>query len=356
MKRLLHLGAWGRNYGDRAIQWAMREAIGADCSVVPFDCQRTQWTTVQQAEAVNRDYDAILVGGGGLLWDKPELQSVSGWQWQVTPDFLEALRIPVVVWGIGWTAFPTLEDWTGKHPAFAPTVGWLAEHAAAFTVRNPETRDHLAALGIQTDRVQVVADPALGAPWEPWRGGSDVLALCWASDKQAWRWTEGTRGEAVALHAVAAAASALGLRIRVVPHIAGLDERIATMLRLWGARVENLEATCPDLYPASCERVREWASAAYGDARVVVSMRKHGVLIPAGMGAPVVGLGQLAEVGHLARQIGVPMIHEGDDADTVLHLIRDAKPVAAENVTWARQCNALLAETLAGITGGDRDG
>jgi len=352
MTRLLHVGAWGRNYGDRAIQWAMREAIGSDVTVTAFDCQRTQWTTVPQAEAVNRDYDAIVVGGGGLLWDKPELNSVSGWQWQVTPAFLGALRIPVVVWGIGWTAFPTTEDRTGQHPRFGETVGWLLRHAAAFTVRNAFTRSRLDGLGLDTGRVQVVADPALGGPWKPWTGGSDVLALCWASDKVGWRWTDGARGEALALHEIAVAASALGLRIRLAPHIMGLDERVATTLRLWGARGENLESTYPDLYPPSCERVREWASAAYGDARVVVSMRKHGLLIPAGMGAPVVGLGQLAEVGYLAEQSGVPMLHEGDSAETVLHTIREAKPADTEKIAWAGECNRSLAQLLNGLTQG----
>lgn len=352
MKRLLHIGAWGRNYGDRAIQWAVREATGADWGITSSDCQSTQWTTREQAEWANAKLDAVLVGGGGLLWDKPELNSVSGWQWQVTPAFLEALRIPVVVWGIGWTAFPTLKDLTGTHPMFAPTLCWLTEHAAAFTVRNPETCDHLGALGIATDRVQVVADPALGAPWEPWRGGSDVLALCWASDKADWRWAGGRYGEALALYHVAWAASALGLRVRIVPHIEKLDERARTLLGSWGVLHDKLDDTRPDLYPPTCECVREWASAAYGDVRVVVSMRKHGMLIPASMGAPVVGLGQLAEVGYLARQIGVPMLHEGDEQDTVTRLIREAQPVDTDNVTWARQCNALLAETLAGLTGG----
>ena len=356
MKRLLHIGAWGRNYGDRAIQWAMREAIGRDWDVTYADCQSTRWLSPDAARRASEEYDVVLVGGGGLLWDKPELNSPSGWQWQVSPVFLHALRVPVVVWGIGWTAFPTREDQTGAHPMFVPTLRWLLEHAAAFTVRNPETRDHLGALGLVADSLDVVADPALGGPWNAWHGGTDTLALCWASDKTPWRWTRGDYGAALMLHKLVVAAEELGLRIRLVPHIAALDGVVEGLLSRWGVDFDNIEATHPELYPPTVEQVRAWADAAYGDARVVVGMRKHSVLIPASMGAPVVGLGQLAEVGYLAGQIGVGMIHEADDTATVVRRIAHATPVDADNVTWARQCNALLAETLAGLTGGDRDG
>ena len=350
--RVAHVGAWGRNFGDRAIQWGVQQALGVDDWVIyPYDCQRVAHYDADQARALTESVDVILVGGGGLLWDKPELRSVSGWQWQVTMEFLEALRVPVVVWGVGWTAFPTDDDRTGQAPAFRETLSWLVENAAAFTARNPQTRAMLDLHGVEVERVDVAADPALGAPWNRWRGGGGVLALCWASDKPAWRWDD-PDDERRALHAVVTAAKELGLTLRLVPHLAGTDERVRGYLRDEGVNFQDVERDAPHLYPATLERVEEWARLSYVDADVVVSMRKHGMLIPAGMGAPVLGLGELPEVEYLAQMLGVQVVRAGDTQEQVTRRIRQAKPVEEGEVAWARMCNGALADTLAGIAMG----
>lgn len=340
------IGAWGRNYGDRAIERGVMKALSGH-AVTPIDCQSVTFHDADRAKYMNRTFDAVVVGGGGLLWDKPELKSRSGWQWQVTMEFLEALRIPIIVWGIGWTRFSHDEDTTGYAPEFAETLGWLTEHADAFTVRNHETAIVLDRLGISVPgRVGIVDDVAFGAPWgRPGMPIGQVLALCWASDKKPWRWPS-AQAEEEALQNVADTARTLGMTVRVVEHIAGMDGGVRQTLRAMGARIESVEESHSWLYPAMINHVKDWARIAYSTASVVLSMRKHGMLIPAAMGVPVVAMGNLSEVQWLADGIGAPFVPPGAGLDEYVRAVKYAAPIEEKYLLRGRRSNALLRETV----------
>ena len=66
---------------------------------------------------------------------------------------------------------------------------------------------------------------------------------------------------------------------------------------------------------------------AYAECTAVVSMRKHGIYIPAGLGVPVVGLGDLAEVGSICEQLGV---HCVTSSNVSPHIFMDV----IENATY----------------------
>ena len=317
MKKILHVGAWGRNYGDLAIQRAMVEQLG---SHRPTDGLTIDHVDIQTTDFDGYDfspYDLLIVGGGGLLWDKPELGSYTGWQWRIPLRDLLAIEVPLVVYGIGFTRFP-YHDPTGRRQMWAH-LRTVAAKAALFSVRNSETRSLCRQHGI---KAELIPDPAmfLRPPLtgltltadgvRPNVGGKidrPIIGLCWASDKPKWRF--GTEDRySYFLHEFA-----VGLRdyvkeikgvVLMIEHIADLDaEARAIFHDVLDPYLTSVEESAPHLYPATLSEVANLASL-YGECSVVFSARKHGIWLAAGQGVPTVPLGEVREVQWTANSVG----------------------------------------------------
>ena len=303
---ICHLGAWGKNWGDRAIQYALQNAVGREeYEWQSEDIQSNPWVHYHEAS------DLILIGGGGLLWDKPELRSRSGWQWQIRPSVIEQIRTPIIVHAIGDTRFPYGDDRTGKKPEFKESLAILAEKAISFSVRDELTQRILADLDIETT---LCPDPALfiGEPREKAPDGPPILGVCLAWDKAPWRWPGRWNGAAKFTEYMDALAGALesfvtdGWQLRPFCHI---PEDLPTVQLC--CDVFKIFDVTPDVcswwLPEAGHGVTGLVQR-YAECTAVVSMRKHGIIIPAGLGVPVVGLGDLAEVGSICEQLGVGLV------------------------------------------------
>lgn len=316
--RLAVVGAWNRNIGDRAIQGALAGILGGAHTIEWLDCQSTVFTRERLA-SISEEFDAILVGGGGLIWGKPELGSPSGWQFQLEDGALDGLDVPLYVNALGWPAFPYRDD-TGASDALVGSLESVIAAADVFTVRNGYTRGMLRHAGVShalIRDVSVVPDPAItfAAPRVPYReeNWTPTIALCPASDKAAWRFEDGRIELArfldrVAQGAVRAAESAGG-RVVVVPHVDVADDYATEVV---GQRLRSKDDEVWDRRPADVNAAIEVADL-YSRVDVVFSMRKHGLLIPGGAGVPVVGLGSVREVEVTARQLGGETIKNDDD-------------------------------------------
>ena len=309
---ICHLGAWGKNWGDRAIQYALQNAVGREeYEWWNVDIQRPDWATAYMFGNDGKPCELMLIGGGGLLWDKPELDSPSGWQWQIKLEIIEGWQHPpIIVHAIGDTRFPYGEDETGHKPEFKESLTILAEKALSFSVRDELTHRILADLDIETT---LCPDPALfiGEPRERVPDGPPILGVCLAWDKLPWRWPGKYEGHATFVEYMNALAESLkgfvaqGWQLRPFCHIPE-DEPTLTL--------------CRDILKEYARNV-EWALAwdpnddgldglirMYSECTAVVSMRKHGIIVPAGLGVPVVGLGDMAEVKSICEQLSVPLV------------------------------------------------
>lgn len=308
VKRIAHVGAWGRNYGDRAIQYAMRtgleRAAGEPFAWHYLDIQATRFDRDLVSE-LNATCDMLIVGGGGLLWQRPGTTDVSGWQWQVLPDEIVAIDIPLVLYGLGWTAFPH-RDPTGTHPMFRSTLAAACEKAVLVSARNPETAERIRAHGGRVDAVHV--DPAYVLNAEhmdlpPYDG--PTVGFCWASDRPDWRWGSRQEMHRFMVHTVTRF-DQMGVRVLLVEHIAGMDGPIREMLEkiLGSGRFMSAERSGLLSYPPTAGDAPKLVGL-YANCDRVYSMRKHGLIVAAGQGVPVEPLGDVAEVrwtaGMLAR-------------------------------------------------------
>jgi len=138
-KRLLHIGVHNsanRNAGDTLLFPVVRKAF--DTLLGPCDWElRQAWEafSVQDALRINREFDGIVIGGGGLLLRDQAGSDVarSGWQWNSSVPAVQAIKIPVVVFAIGYNRFRGQDDFD---PVFTEHIRALALKAAFFGLRN----------------------------------------------------------------------------------------------------------------------------------------------------------------------------------------------------------------------------
>ena len=280
------------NFGDVMLPIAVRASL---TSAIPdarwssihahqvFDLERARWA--------NEHLDALVIGGGGLFLPDTAPNGNSGWQWNVTDEALAELRIPVVVYTVGYNLFPG-QSFFGDR--FATSARLLVEKAAFVGLRNHGSVDSVShvvgpALAAKIEFLPCVttiygplsgrATPSDGSPAAT--GGSRPIAyLNVAFDREDLRFGDGYE---VFVDELAAFVRALSDRVEVrcLAH-AKTDERIAHDLRRRHGvrvRVESLQLLEPDAALALLER-----------AAVVVGMRGHAGMIPFGVGTPIVSI------------------------------------------------------------------
>ncbi len=298
---ILHVGAWGRNWGDQAIALGARHAAGPDHRWLSLDCQKERFTVerVRELEAKAGPDGVWLIGGGGLIWAKPELDSPSGWQWQIEQDALEAIELPIVVWAVGSPTFPYGDrTWDESAPWAKPlrdSLSLLRAKASTFAVRDDSTAN-LMVDGYLHRPNQIVPDIAWALAGKLKRTKqAPMVGLVWAEDKADWRWG-GKEGEV----RLAIERELKGENVRVIPHLS--DEHCEG----WPAMWERDKITALSIPHHSY--VPWWADKVYRGLDVVISARKHGIVLAAAQGIPAVGIGDVKEVRQMCEEIGAPWV------------------------------------------------
>jgi polysaccharide pyruvyl transferase WcaK-like protein len=138
-KKLLHIGVHNsanRNAGDTLLFPVVRRAF--DAVLGPFDWElRQAWDEFLPADArhINHHFDAIVLGGGGLLLRDQSGSDVSnsGWQWNSSVEGVRALDIPLLVFAIGYNRFRGQADFDS---VFREHLSAVAAKAGFFGLRN----------------------------------------------------------------------------------------------------------------------------------------------------------------------------------------------------------------------------
>jgi polysaccharide pyruvyl transferase WcaK-like protein len=138
-KRILHIGVHNsanRNAGDTLLFPVVRKTF--DTLLGPHEWElRQAWTefSIEDARRVNREFDGIVIGGGGLLLRDQAGSDVSnsGWQWNSTVEAVRAIDIPLIVFAIGYNRFRGQDDFD---PVFREHIDALASRTNFFGLRN----------------------------------------------------------------------------------------------------------------------------------------------------------------------------------------------------------------------------
>lgn len=323
MKRIFHVGAWNRNYGDyvlqRGIVHSLQSATDHGLEFVPVDCQKTYFHDAL-IDYINRTGDLLLVGGGGLIFNRPEDNSVSGWQFNIPIEGLERLRAPLVVYAIGYNRFPyDRSDFkAGMNEHLAATL----ESAALFSVRNKGTYEQLVSRGLDGEKIEIVPDSGMFAPASDaisaeCFGPGPVIGVNWAGDRPEHRYPEPSEkierslAEALALALKSYLADRGSGRIVLIPHLREVDSRLAPVFRdVLGNSFVDLSEAMPYLYPPSYAQA-DLLVGLYRQLDLVIGMRGHATIIPFGTGTPFISIGTHNKNRFFVTDIGLGNNHVG---------------------------------------------
>jgi len=130
------LGGSGDNAGDTALNPIIQKFFKDKHKKITFT-NRQVWKLVTEKEVHywNSHFDFILVGGGGLLLnDQPGLNSeLSGWTWQISFDNLCKIKIPFIVYSLGFNKFFKGKDFS---QLFWKNLYLIYEKSIFFSLRN----------------------------------------------------------------------------------------------------------------------------------------------------------------------------------------------------------------------------
>jgi polysaccharide pyruvyl transferase WcaK-like protein len=132
-KRAVHLSYYSgwENAGDTVLSKCVRDSF----RLLPADSwllrKVTAAVTPRLIDEINRG-PFLLIGGGGLLLPDSNPNSKSGWQWAVSAQELEQIKVPIIVYAIGYNYFP------GQKPndLFIQSLIRIVEKSIFFGLRN----------------------------------------------------------------------------------------------------------------------------------------------------------------------------------------------------------------------------
>ena len=109
--RLLHIGVHNsanKNAGDTLLFPIVRKIFDYFFGQCRWELYQA-WDkfSLNLVSKVNKNFDGIIVGGGGLLLrdqDKSKT-SESGWQWNSSIDSINEIKIPLIIFAIGYNRF-----------------------------------------------------------------------------------------------------------------------------------------------------------------------------------------------------------------------------------------------------------
>lgn len=138
--KILHSYCLNYNIGDYAlgigVKNLLRKYLEVDL-IGNTNIQGREFTEYYIKEVVNKKYDLLVIGGGGVIhgahWP-------NGWFWLIEKDLIKEIKIPFIVYGVG------NNYWVEEGGIPERGISHLKEtykHAAYFSVRNDGSQERL---------------------------------------------------------------------------------------------------------------------------------------------------------------------------------------------------------------------
>ncbi|MDH3709149.1 MAG: polysaccharide pyruvyl transferase family protein [Cyclobacteriaceae bacterium] len=132
--KALHLSYFSgfENAGDTVLSKCVRDSFR---TLINIESWKLRPVTAPVTSRLIREINSspfLLVGGGGLLLPDSNPNSKSGWQWAVSRQELDAIEVPIVVYGIGYNYF------LGQEPQelFVKSLIHIIKKSKFFSLRN----------------------------------------------------------------------------------------------------------------------------------------------------------------------------------------------------------------------------
>jgi polysaccharide pyruvyl transferase WcaK-like protein/SAM-dependent methyltransferase len=314
-RHIWHVGAWSGNFGDSIIQRSLAENLRAasmyEIEFKYINCQTTEFTEELIAE-MNENADLLLLGGGGLIFFRPQDKSKSGWQFNIDVSLLDKIQVPLVVHAIGYNKFEY--DQSDFLPITDEHLKKTVEKAVLFSVRNTGTKAELIRRGCNGAKIEVIPDSGMflkadATPIPGLRHDKLKIGINWTTDREEQTfpdpWNESRETFIKNL---------LGLcrylmkernaQIFYIGHMGmGFDKRIINELKDIDKNLLVIDELLPSLYPAAYDRAEKLIGV-YKQMDLVLGMRGHSSIVSFGQHVPFIPMGSHRKNRYLLEDIG----------------------------------------------------
>lgn len=317
-KTIYHVGAWGGNFGDSILQQSasvnLQMATDLDLEFKYINCQRTEFTE-QLIDIINGDGDLLLVGGGGLVFHRPQDNSKSGWQWNIDINLIDRIKMPLVFYGIGYNQFEY--DSSNFLPITNYHLQKTVEKATLFSVRNQGTKRDLVKRGCNPDKIHVIPDSGMFLRSKkitiPYlREDKLKIGFNWTTDRQEQTFppphieTRKAFLDSI-IKLLNSAIIEKNAQIVYIGHMGrNFDRDIINLLKT--NLIEPpliIDDVLSEIYPPSGDNASYLVNI-YKQMDVVLGMRGHANIVAFGQNTPSIGLGSHRKIRYFLEDIGHP--------------------------------------------------
>lgn len=278
--RIAHIGLHTPgNAGDTLLFIMVRDLFNRFFDSIIWDLiELHQPVDNEVIERINNN-DAVIIGGGGLFLKDTNRNENSGWQWNCSLDCLCSIKVPIILFGIGYNRFRNQPEFI---PVFKKHINAIARRSVFFGMRNngsvKKTRQYL----LPSLQSQISFQPCPTTLITKMYGGAPVkfrkhLTFNLAFDRESLRY--GNKKEPI-------------------------SRQIASVMRYYSRRKWEIEVIthCPNdgeitdyinsQYSLSrlCYQSPETIIKHYRNIPITIGMRGHAQLIPFGCGNPIISL------------------------------------------------------------------
>lgn len=368
MRQLFHFDLKPKgNYGDTVLFELVRQLFagysGRQEFLVTGSTNLRHAVGQAKIKMINADFDAVVLGGGGLMLRSTNENPNSGWQWNMPLRQLEALAVPLVVFAVGYNRFEGEVDFD---PIFTEHLNATIEKSSFFGLRNhgsmeavrgylrPELADRLSYQPCPTTVASFLVPDLFVPDLEPEKRVGLQVTFERRNELAGYDRDQVFSG----LLRVAKELRRLGYELDVIGH--GMsDHSFHAFLAENGvtARLVRLDGVKRGVFQGL-----EY----YGRLPLTIGMRGHAQMIPFGMGNGIISVAARGKLRYFAEDIGHPELaiepHEGKWSTQVLDRVDawfgDFAASRAEFATvrerlWDTTLGNLarISQTLTGDTG-----
>lgn len=295
--RVLHSYCLNYNIGDYALGFGVKNLLRHHLQIDYIgntNLQGREFNEYYIKEVVNKKYDLLVIGGGGIIHGK---HWPNGWFWLIDKDLIKEIAVPFIVYGAGYNYW---EEEGGIPERGIEHLAETRKHALSFTVRNDGSAARiLKDTGLQFD---VVPDPGFHINLDtvyPEPQGSEFVIIQLANDKADIRLGD-TADQMAFVLKMKEVVRELSEKYRVVfaPHVYH-DIEISRQI---ADGIPNTEIWDFGYFAFDhCDK----AMGYYQNAKFVISMRGHGQIVPIAFNTPVISLSNHPKHVGLMKELGL---------------------------------------------------
>ena len=148
------------NYGDTLLFEAVKQSFNGFAGGESFEVYDSRPLRDPVGPAlvnyINDNFDAVVVGGGGLFLRDTNPNQRSGWQWNISLDQLRRLKKPLILFSVGNNRFIDQADFA---PPFSEHVNLTMEKSVFFGLRNTGSMETIKPYIAEANRDRVEYQP-----------------------------------------------------------------------------------------------------------------------------------------------------------------------------------------------------